>query len=290
MHNYLVTGAGGQLGQCFQLIAVDFPQHHFFFVTRSEVDLNQPKTLSNYYEQFPFEGIINCAGYTKVDQAETESKVAYQINAEGVKNLIAFAEVKKLKLIHFSTDFIFDGRQERFYREIDSPNPLNVYGQSKLAGEILLQKAKCLHTTFRISWLYSPFGKNYVKTILKASELKKELSVVNDQWGKPTYGIDFARVVLSSLEHPDLFGYSTYHFAQGPITNRYELAGKIIALAGGTCLVKPIPSSGYPTAAKRPFNVGFDTNRIEKTLSLPIKNWHEALTNCIKKIKENEVI
>jgi dTDP-4-dehydrorhamnose reductase len=209
---------------------------------------------------------------------------------EGVKNLIAFAKIKKLKLVHFSSDFVFDGIKESSYQETSAPNPINVYGQSKLEGEALLQKAKCLNTIFRISWLFSPFGKNFVKTIINTSQEKKEINVVNDQWGKPTYGIDLARAVLNLLEHPNLFKYKIYNFAQGPKTNWHEFASNIVALSGADCLLKPVDTSAYSLTAKRPFNVILDTQKIEKTFSLSIRGWEEALIDCVKKIRENEVI
>ncbi|MDA8948392.1 dTDP-4-dehydrorhamnose reductase [Flavobacteriaceae bacterium] len=290
MPSYLVTGAGGQLGQCFQSVAAEFPQHHLLFTKRSEVDINQPETLENFYAQSPFEGIINCAAYTQVDQAETEFKEAHQVNTQGVENLSVFAEAKNIRLIHFSTDFVFDGTKKTPYLEADSTNPLSVYGKSKLAGERILNQSNCQFVCFRVSWLFSPFGKNFVKTILNASQSKSELGVVEGQFGKPTYGLDLARSVVSNLDHPQLYNHPIYHFAQGSKTNWYEFAAKIIALAGSPCKVKPIASFDFPTAAKRPLNSALDTQRIEKTLSLSIPTWETALVKCVKQIQKNEVI
>lgn len=288
MPSYLVTGSKGQLGQCFQSIQSEFPQHQLLFASQSEVDITQVQTLSNYRKKHPFEGIINCAAYTQVDQAETDADTARKINSEGVRTLVQFAEAESLKLIHFSTDFVFDGIKKGEYLEDDQATPLSSYGQSKRGGEVFLEKANYPSVNFRVSWLYSPFGKNFVKTIIKTCQSNSALKVVDDQFGKPTYGLDLARAVLSCLEHPDLFKYQTYHFAQGPQTTWFDFARKITQLIGSNCKVKPIPSSAYPTAAKRPSNSALNTQRIENTLSLNIRPWESALEECIKRIRENE--
>jgi dTDP-4-dehydrorhamnose reductase len=288
MSNYLVTGSEGQLGQCFRAIQPEFPQYQLLFTSQSEVDITQGQTLSNYLKKHPFEGIINCAAYTQVDQAETDPDKALKINSEGARTLIQFAEAKSLKLIHFSTDFVFDGIKKEEYLEDDQATPLSSYGQSKREGEVFLEKANCPSVNFRISWLYSPFGKNFVKTIIKTCQSNTALKVVDDQFGKPTYGLDLARAVLSCLEHPDLFKNKIYHFAQGPQTTWFGFALKITQLIGSNCKVKPIPSSAYPNAAKRPSNSALNTQRIKNTLSLNIRPWESALEECIKRIRENE--
>lgn len=288
MSSYLVTGSEGQLGQCFRAIQPEFPQHQLLFALKSEVDINQVETLSNYFKKYPFKGIINCAAYTQVDQAESNPDNAFKINGEGVQVLIQFAEAKNLKLIHFSTDFVFDGIKKGEYLEDDQATPLSIYGQSKREGEVFLEKANCPSVNFRVSWLYSPFGKNFVKTIIKACKSNKSLKVVDDQFGKPTYGIDLARAVLSCLKHPDLFKNKTYHFAQEPQTTWFGFARKITQLIGSNCKVEPILSSAYPTSAKRPSNSALNTQYIKNTLFLNIRPWESALEECIKKIQENE--
>ena len=288
MPRYLVTGSKGQLGQCFHSIQSEFPQYQLLFASQSEVDITQVQTLSNYLNKHPFEGIINCAAYTQVDRAEKDADTAFKINSEGVLNIIQFAEAKSLKLIHFSTDFVFDGIKKGEYLEDDQATPLSSYGQSKREGEVFLEKANCPSVSFRVSWLYSPFGKNFVKTIIKKCQSNTALKVVDDQFGKPTYGLDLARAVLSCLEHPDLYKNKIYHFAQGPQTTWFDFTRKITQLIGSNCKVKPIPSSAYPTAAKRPSNSALNTQRIENTLSLNIRTWESALEECIKRIRENE--
>lgn len=288
MPSYLITGARGQLGQCFHSIQKEFPQHQLFFAAASEVDITRSETLRAYHDKHPFEGIINCAAYTQVDQAESAPEQAQQRNAEGVKTLIQFAEAKGVKLIHFSTDFVFDGQKKGAYLEEDPSHPLNKYGQSKREGELYIAQAHYPAVCFRVSWLFSPFGNNFVKTLLQASQSKSVVQVVDDQFGKPTYGIDLARAVLGSLEHPNLFTHKIYHFAQGPQTSWYAFAQKIMEAAESPCKVEPIPSAAYPAPALRPHCTSLDTQRIEKTLSLNLRNWEPALKECIQQIQKNE--
>ena len=290
MSSYLVTGSEGQLGQCFHAIQPEFPQHQLLFSSKSEVDITKAQTLSNYFKKYPFEGIINCAAYTQVEKAELNAEIALKINGGGVQVLTQFAEAKNLKLIHFSTDFVFDGTKKGEYLEDDQATPISSYGESKREGEVYLEKANCPSINFRVSWLYSPFGKNFVKTIIKTCQSKTALKVVDDQFGKPTYGLDLARAVLSCIKHKDLFKNKTYHFAQGPQTTWFGFACKINELIGSNCEVELIPSSEYPTLAKRPPNSALGTQRIENTLSLNIRPWESALEECIKRIKENEHI
>jgi dTDP-4-dehydrorhamnose reductase len=288
MPSYLITGAKGQLGQCFHSIQKEFPQHQLFFAASSEVDVTRNETLRAYHDKHPFDGIINCAAYTQVDKSESAPEQAQQRNVEGVKTLIQFTEAKGVKLIHFSTDFVFDGQKKGAYLEEDPSYPLNRYGQSKREGELYLAQALCPAVCFRVSWLFSPFGNNFVKTLLQTSQVKSVVKVVDDQFGKPTYGIDLARAVLGSLEHPNLFTHKTYHFAQGPQTSWYDFAQKIIEVAGSPWEVEPIPSAAYPAPAIRPHCTSLDTQRIEKTLSLNLRNWESALKECIQQIQKNE--
>tara|TARA_X000000368_G_C23042418_1_gene717600 strand:- start:1232 stop:2107 length:876 start_codon:yes stop_codon:yes gene_type:complete len=291
MAKILVTGSDGQLGQCFKEVANEFSKHKLLLVNKAAVDINNKKTLSSKYEKIPFDLIINCAGYTNVDKAENEVADAEEVNFLGVKSLVEFAEEKKIKIIHFSTDFVFDGKlSERSYNETDTPNPINIYGKTKLSGENAIKKAECLHTTFRIAWLFSPFGNNFIKTIIKASKSKNSVKIVNDQWGTPTYGLDLARALLSRIEHPDLFKYETYHYAQGPMTNWFRIASKVINLLGVNCNVSPISTSDYPSVAKRPLSTPLDTSRVEDTLALSIRDWESALEDCLTNLQKNEVI
>ena len=285
MPSFLITGAEGQLGQCFRTVAAEFPNHHLIFTNREEVDLTRPETLQNYFDTNPFSGIINCAAYTRVDQVEGESDKAFQINAEGVQNLAIFAGEKELSLVHFSTDYVFDGKASIPYQETDQCDPINAYGQSKYEGEQLLNKAKCFNTTFRISWLFSPFGNNFVKTILRLTKAKEQVDVVQDQWGRPTYGLDLARAVLTHIDQPTFFDFNCYHFAQRGVTTWFDFAQKIARLTKSPCKISPCTTAAYPTAAKRPLYSVLGTTRIKNHLSLNPLRWEAALEDCIKRIE-----
>ena len=285
MPSYLITGANGQLGQCFQAVADEFPKHELIFKNQKEVDLTRPETLQNSFNSQSFEGIINCAAYSNVDDAEKEPEKAHQINAEVLQNLIIFTEEKAISLVHFSTDYVFDGTASFPYQEDDKPNPINIYGHSKYEGEQLLEKAAGRNTTFRISWLFSPFGKNFVKTILKLSKVKEKIKVVNDQRGCPTYGIDLARKILTNIEKPYFFHYNCYNYTQHGITTWFDLALKIISLKKSPCKITPCTSFEYSTLAKRPQYSVLDTSRIKKHLSLKPLTWEVALEDCLKRIQ-----
>ena len=285
MSSLLVTGAEGQLGQCFKTVAKEFRRHNLFFVSKNTLDITNAKNLERVYQQYSFEGIINCAAYSNVDQAEFETEKAHQINHHGIQNLVTFAEQKDLFIIHFSTDYVFDGKQRIPFKEEHTTNPTNLYAFSKLAGEKVLSKSKCSHITFRISWLFSPFGSNFVKTILRLSKTNKEIKVVNDQFGRPTYGIDLARDVLDKLNHPDFFDFNDYHYANKGVISWFEFATKIRDLSKSSCAVNPYSTSEHQTSAHRPSYSVLDTERIETHLSLSLSNWEDALQRCLKRIE-----
>ena len=288
MSSFLVTGAEGQLGRCFQAVAQEFPEHQLIFAKKDKVDLTLPSTFEKAYQSISFDGIINCAAYTHVDQAEEEPALAHLINVEGIKNLIDFAEDKALTVIHFSTDYVFDGSTIKPYKENFPTQPLNAYGDSKFKGEEILKKATCPHIIFRLSWMFSPFGKNFVKTILKLSQTKKNIKVVNDQQGRPTYGIDLARVVLSNILKPDFFDYNYYHYAMQGATSWFDFASKIVSITKSPCEIKPCSTAEYPSLAKRPKQSILDTKLIENHLSLNISSWENSLERCLKRIYINE--
>ena len=291
MSNILVTGAEGQLGQCFQALAIEYPIHNLFFLPKKSLDINKSSSLNKVYDQNPFDGIINCAAYSNVDKAEIETEKAYETNERGIKTLVSFAEKKNLFIVHFSTDYVFDGTSRILLKEEHAKNPVNHYAKSKLAGEKILSKAQCSHTTLRISWLFSPFGNNFVKTILKLSNTKKEIKVVKDQFGRPTYGIDLARVVLNKLSQTDFFHFDCYHYANKGAVSWYEFAKKIIEISKRRdCSIKPCLTTEYETHAVRPKYSILDTKRIENHLSLSIPDWEDALTRCFKKFNFNEIV
>ena len=285
MPNILVTGAEGQLGQCFQAVSKEFSKHNLFFVSKNTLDITKPESLERVFNQHSFEGIINCAAYSRVDQAEIQIEKAYQVNHQGIQNLVALAENKNLFIIHFSTDYVFDGRERTPIKEDNTTNPLNRYGESKLAGEKVLSKSNCSNITFRVSWLFSPFGSNFVKKILRLSETKKEIKVVKDQFGKPTYGIDLARVVLDKLNHPGFFDFHCYHYASKDVASRFDFAKKVSDFSKNHFVVTPCLTHDYPTTAVRSKYTVLDTRRIENHLSLVPSPWQNALQRCLKRIE-----
>ena len=287
MSNFLITGSEGQLGRCFKAVAKEFPEHQLIFAKKDKVDLTLPSTFEKAYQSKSFDGIINCAAYTHVDQAEEESTLAHLVNVEGIKNIIDFAEEKAIAVIHFSTDYVFDGSTTKPYKENFQTQPLNNYGESKFQGEEIVKKATCPHIIFRLSWMFSPFGKNFVKTILKLSQTKKYIKVVNDQQGRPTYGIDLARVVLSNISKPDLFEYNYYHYAMQGATSWFDFASKIVSMVKSPCEIKPCSTGQYHSLAKRPKQSILDTKLIENHLSLSIPSWENSLERCLKRIYIN---
>ena len=287
MRSYLVTGGAGQLGQCLQEVAKEFPEANLFFASRNEVDITRPETIVNFYSKNPFVGIINCAAYTNVDQSENEQEGASKINTEGVQNLIDFVENKNLSIIHFSTDYVFDGQSVVPYQEQVATNPIGIYGKSKLQGEIILSKSSCKNVTIRTSWLFSPFGKNFVKTIARMAKEKSDLKVVEDQQGKPTYGIDLARTVLKLISNNTIYTFPILHYANQGVCSWKEFAEAIVNELECKTIVQGITTLAYPTSAIRPKYSILDTGRIEKELQIEIPTWQESLKKCIKILKND---
>ena len=287
MPSYLVTGGSGQLGQCFHAVTNQFSEINLFFASRNEVDITRPESIANFYRKNPFDGIINCAAYTNVDQAEKEEESALKINTEGLQNLIDFAENKNLSIIHFSTDYVFAGQATEPYPEEAITNPIGIYGISKLQGEILLSKSSCKNVTIRTSWLFSPFGKNFVKTITRLAKEKSAIKVVHDQWGKPTYGIDLARTVLKLISNNTIYTFPILHYANQGVCSWKEFAEAIINELEHKTTIQGIPTSAYPTLTKRPKYSILDTGQIEKELQIEIPTWQESLKKCIQILKSD---
>ena len=287
MPSYLVTGGSGQLGQCFHAVAKESPEINLFFTSRNEVDITRSETLVNFYSKNPFDGIINCAAFTNVDQAEKEEESAFKINTEGLQNLIDFAENKNISIIHFSTDYVFEGQSAETYPEESVTNPIGIYGNSKLKGEVRLSKSSCENVTIRISWLFSPFGKNFVKTIARIAKEKSVLEVVDDQWGRPTYGIDLARNILKLISNDTMHTFSILHYANQGVCTWKEFADAIVNELECKTIIQGISTSAYPTLAKRPNYGILNTERIEKELGVTIPMWQKSLKKCMQILKND---
>ena len=285
MPSYLVTGGSGQLGQCFKEVANEFSEINLFFASRNEVDITRLETTAKFYSKNPFDGIINCAAYTNVDQAEKER--AHKINTEGLQNLIDFAVNKNISIIHFSTDYVFDGQSAEPYLEVAETNPLGIYGNSKLQGEVRLSKSSCKNVTIRTSWLFSPFGKNFVKTIVRIAKEKSSIKVVDDQWGRPTYGIDLSRTILTLISNNTIFNLPILHYANQGVCSWKEFADEIIDQLESKSIIQGISTSAYPTLAKRPNYSILNTECVEKELGVTIPTWQESLKKCIQILKSD---
>ena len=297
----LVTGKNGQLGRSIQKIINEqgnSPRSNneqqvndFVFVGREELDLSSENNINYYFNNNDkFDIIINCAAYTQVDKAEKESELANQINHLAVKQLAKIANQQKAKLIHISTDYVFDGESDNPYTETDKTNPINVYGKTKLAGEKALQKAIPTNAIIiRTSWVYSEYGNNFVKTMLKLGKEKDEISVVSDQIGSPTYATDLANAILEIIKNKEFREEDQttqiYHYSNEGEISWYEFAKEIFKIAKIDCKVNPITTLQYPTPAKRPKCTLMDSDKFVKKYNANTYNWRSSLMKIQENIK-----
>lgn len=279
----LVTGANGQLGKEMQVIAVNFPSYNFLFVTREELQIDNAEAVTKYFETHSIDVCVNCAAYTAVDKAETETEKAFLINGDAVGNLALLCKEKNALFIHISTDYVFDGTATTPYKEDHLVNPIGVYGASKLKGEELAMQNNSASIIIRTSWVYSSFGNNFVKTMLRLMKEKESINVVEDQQGCPTYAADLAAGIMDIISGTKMEP-GIYNFSNHGVINWYQFALAIKELSGSKCVVNPIPSSQYPTPAKRPAYSVMDTTKIRETFNVVIPEWKESLRKCIELI------
>ena len=274
MKRVLVTGANGQLGKSIHRISLNYPDLKFVFTDVDELDITNSKEVNTLFASNKIDYCINCAAYTAVDKAEEEVEKAYLINAKAVKNLAEACQTTGAVLIHISTDFVFDGTKSTPYTEEDTPNPLSVYGKSKLQGEEYVQEICDRHFIVRTSWLYSEYGNNFVKTMLRLAETRKQISVVNDQIGSPTYAGDLAEFILKIVSSESMT-YGLYHYSNFGEISWYDFAKEIFSNQNKKTEVLPIPTTAYPTAAKRPKYSVLDISKANNTFKL--KSWKKSL-------------
>ncbi|WP_372795411.1 dTDP-4-dehydrorhamnose reductase [Lutibacter sp.] len=287
MSNILVTGSKGQLGLELVSLESDFQNYTFFFTDKSNLDITNFEAVSTFVSENNIAIIINCAAYTNVDKAEEEVVLADEINHLAVKNLAKTAKQHHLKLIHISTDYVFDGTSKVPYVETSKTNPQNRYGSSKLKGEqALLTINPDNSAIIRTSWLYSKFGKNFVKTILRLSEEKDTISVVSDQIGSPTNAHDLAQAILQIIPLLKSKGVQTYHYANAGECSWFQFAEEIVKQAQHNCTVLPINSEAFKTQAKRPKFSLLNTEKIQETFQLTIPHWKDSLKKCIEKLNK----
>ncbi len=282
----LVTGAGGQLGKEFFHLAQELQvsNYKFIFQSKEGLPIDDFGVVKNYFEKEQIDYCINCAAYTIVDAAENEKENAFIINADAVGNLAKICNAHQAKFIHISTDYVFDGTSTVPYKEVDAVAPSNVYGTSKLKGEELAFNYNPSSIIIRTSWLYSLYNKNFLKTMLRLMKEKESVNVVNDQYGCPTYAKDLAIAILLLIEKenndPDFFK-GILHYCNSGITTWYDFAEAIKEMTKSDCKIIPIPTSSFPTPAKRPHYSVLDTTKIKKLLGIKIPSWKHSLKNCL---------
>ena len=277
----LITGAEGQLGQCFQHILTANTTYQVHFVSKAQCDLTDAVKIQSVITEVQPDVVINCAGYTQVDAAEKYPEQAAAVNVTAIKNLMLAAEATPFFLLHFSTDYVFEGTQKTPYSENDQTNPLNVYGETKRRGEELLFKAATPHCCIRTSWVFSPFRKNFLNTIIQKLEAQDSLSVVEDQFARPTSGLDLARAVIQLLETPLASQHTLYHFANTGSTSWYGFAKEIAVQIGSNTPIHPIATNEIQQAAPRPKYSVLSTDRMQKLGNFPLRTWQDALKECI---------
>lgn len=279
----LITGANGQLGtELHEILECEFPGQTLYTDVQ-ELDLTNAKAVDSYVANNEITHIVNCAAYTAVDRAEEEKMLCAAVNTDAVKNLAMAADANGAKIIHISTDYVFDGTNHRPYRESDKVNPISQYGTTKRKGETLLLALAPQAIIIRTAWLYSAHGKNFVKTMLRLADSQPEIKVVCDQIGTPTFARDLARAVVKVLQsHQWVPGI--YHFTDEGAASWYDFAKAIFRIAGKDVKVTPIPTEDYPTPASRPSYSILDRTRIKATYGIEIPHWEEALADCLRQL------
>lgn len=285
----LVTGANGQLGMELANLIQDFPTFTFYFKPKSSLNIVEAQAVEKFVLEHQITAIINCAAYTKVDEAEDEIEAANAINFLAVKGLAEIAKKHQIKLVHISTDYVFDGNNEQPYLESQITNPQNTYGKSKRAGENAMLEVNPENSVIiRTSWLYSSYGANFVKKILKLTTEKEQISVVSDQIGSPTYAADLAKAILLILPKISNKKVEIYHYANKGNCSWFQFAKEIATLTYSSCEIKPIASVAFLTKAKRPAFSILNTNKIEKEFGLEIFSWQVSLKSCLTKLEEEQ--
>jgi dTDP-4-dehydrorhamnose reductase len=287
--NILVTGSNGQLGSEIKDIVANYKDFRFFFRDLPALDICNSKQLALFFTENSIDTVINCAAYTNVDKAEEDSEIAEKVNATGVLNLVNAVEKVQGKLIHISTDYVFDGSNFLPYQESDEVNPIGVYGNTKRNGELAVINSDIDGIVIRTSWLYSAYGNNFVKTMLRFGNERDELDVIFDQVGTPTSASDLAKACLDILAYKKDAKINSkgniYHFSNEGVASWYDFAVAIMALGKVDCQVKPIQTKDYPTLAKRPPFSVLNKTKIKTDFEIEIPYWRDALEVCIQKLK-----
>ena len=280
----LVTGANGQLGQEFKN-NVSKNKDDFYFTDKNELDIINKNHVLNYVSDNQIDLIINCAAYTNVNESETNKRQAIKVNSDAVKNLVEICQEQKLKMIHISTDYVYNSNNINPIKEDSNINPLNYYGFSKREGEKIIEKSLSDSIIIRTSWLYSMYGSNFVKTMIKKGNNGEKIYVINDQFGCPTYAKDLVNVILSIIDSGIKPKYKVYNFSNEGYTNWYDFTKKIFELKKLDCSINPVDSENYRSIARRPKYSVLDKSRIKDTFNINIRKWEDALQEFITNIK-----
>jgi dTDP-4-dehydrorhamnose reductase len=288
MANILITGSKGQLGIALQNIADNYPDYNCFFTDKSELDITKHDRVSDFVTTNNIKVILNCAAYTNVDKAEDEEVLAAEINYLAVENLALISKEHKIKLVHISTDYVFDGASEKPYLETATTNPTNKYGLTKLKGEKALQKINPENAVIiRTSWLYSLYGTNFVKTMLRLFQNNKIVKVVSDQIGSPTNATDLAKMLFTIIPNMHNKDVEIYHYSNTGRCSWFEFAQEIAKISESECSVIPILSEDFNSKVKRPKYSLLNTEKIQQTFNIEILSWKDSLKQCL--IKQNKL-
>ena len=281
--NILITGCNGQLGNEMQLLEKENPQHTYFNTDVAELDITDQNAIETFVNDHGIDGIVNCAAYTAVDKAEDHEALCTKLNAEAPAYLADAIGRRGGWMIQISTDYVFDGTQHTPYTEDADTCPNSVYGKTKLVGELNVQKFCEQSMIIRTAWLYSTFGNNFVKTMIRLGQEKTELGVIFDQIGTPTYARDLAVAIFAAINQGVVPG--VYHFSNEGVISWYDFTKAIHRIAGiTTCHVRPLHTSEYPTPANRPHYSVVDKTKIKQTYNLEVPYWEESLAECIAKL------
>ena len=283
MKKILVIGSQGQVGSELQELAKEYPSFQFVFYDVTEMDIVNKELVNEEIEALKPDYLINCAAYTAVDKAETDKDMAFEINSEAVKNLSIACTVNDVKFVHISTDYVFDGETMEPYKEDSDTNPKGVYGLSKLKGEKEALSNNKDVIIIRTAWVYSIYGNNFVKTMLRLMKSKIEINVVADQQGSPTYAHDLAEAIMYIISSGKWVP-GTYHFTNEGIISWFDFASEIKNISGFSCTIHPITTEQYPTPAKRPKYSVLDKTKIQQTFGIKLKDWKDSLKTCLRKM------
>lgn len=284
----LVTGANGQLGNEIRVLAEQYTDFEFYYTDINELDITDQLEVDAFCLVNKPQVIINCAAYTAVDKAESDESTSFLINSKAVENLSKSAAIIGALMVHISTDYVFDGKTYSPYRETDPTNPQSVYGRSKLAGEEAVLKFAGKGMILRTSWLYSAFGNNFVKTMIKYGTEREELNVVFDQIGTPTYARDLAKAILDIIPLANQQkGIHLFHYSNEGVASWYDFAQTIITFSGIHCAVKPIQTKDYPAHAIRPSFSVLNKTKIRNTFNISIPYWRDSVQDCILRLKHS---